>query len=1218
MKSLRSFRRVGSRQRIGNPARFPLFARFSLVGLLAIVAGASPFRYTVIAQQSVLPEPSRSGESKAQVTEPKSQSPSVAIQKPAIEDINPVETAIDAAVSIAGEPVAAHYQIEIEKPDPALSTLISNLEALAAGKLSETVEISSLFTLPVERFNMVRRRLGSLPQEIDEIETEIASLDKRLAHPEVEVPPVQTPELLLAPLERPVAPTLPEAPKPPPGRKLKGKWAQKKDPERFAAWEAYENQQAQYEQAVERYHVLEADYRREIAEFETASQQRAAVREVFERAKEQRVERLEKWRRALLMKRDTQEMKLRIAHLRFRYLKALDVLSQPLTQPARNALLSLNSPRYPLHTRADMIDELSRAFERLRSRVQTLLERAEVDAFAGLRVERKAVRSSLSALMISLSDLAERFHDDADELRRLAARLEKEGAALRRSILVSVLLPDRQRRLDKSFLQHLRESRYLTRSGAYEPESELEPNELARRIDRLLSDPVKIVSASQAKNAIEQIYFAVEDAESIQRDAASERLHYRGGFERESLALLTGLASAATRKRAYSISEQFLSYLLADLQIVRTRLKGYMKDKVAQSTGLADFAMTFEGVVLFSKLVAAVVLMIFVLRSRRRVRGLVNRTVRLLRGFSFFRRRIGLLVRWAGFAQAILPTVVLVFAGYAAFFLIGFRHVEMRFIEVGFRWFMLFALGRQALLGLTRQVSRGQPALLPMAPAHVDLLRVTYIRLGLGLAITASADEWSQKWLGAGSLSVLVRWVVWIWVAIWVVWAALIWRRVLGETLSAMGEENGIWRRIGRTMTRYRVLAIFSPLAFVVVLIAASVRLLKSVLEAGGFFKYLRARSLLRMSKRATESEAHAPAALPERYTKQFPLYPILGESEAEVVVRQGEFDRVLDQLKRWQTTRQEGSLVIIGDKGMGKTTMAAILTRQINAMPVAFYTFTKKVRSEKDLVKELASPLGVEDATNIGMLASYLNKGEDRVLLLDEAHNLFIRAVDGYDAYEALVRLVNYTSKNVFWVLVFNRFAWEFLNQSRRRVHYFRKLMHLSPWTADELKELIARRNARAGLAVEFDEFLLDREASLSDELELVENVDAYFRLLKESSGGNPRVATYLWLNSLRPLTEEKLRLGLFRQESSKHLEQLDSELLFALAAICQHENLSVTELRELLNVPLDFAGFAMRYLSEYGYIEPKHTDNNRFALAPRFYPQVLKVLRTRHLLFE
>jgi hypothetical protein len=251
-------------------------------------------------------------------------------------------------------------------------------------------------------------------------------------------------------------------------------------------------------------------------------------------------------------------------------------------------------------------------------------------------------------------------------------------------------------------------------------------------------------------------------------------------------------------------------------------------------------------------------------------------------------------------------------------------------------------------------------------------------------------------------------------------------------------------------------------------------------------------------------------------------------------------------------------------------------------------------------------------------MIASQLKSGDERIVLLDEAHNVFLRTVDGYDAYEALVRLVNHTSDKVFWVLVFNAFSWAFINESRKRIHYFRRLLRLPSWGQDEIQDLIVKRNKKSGFEIVFDEMLLDENRSLSGQFEVVEGADGFFRLLWETSRGNPRVATHLWLKSLTPLGENKLNVGLFGESSSEELVKMDRELLFTLAAVCQHENLSVAELKEVLNVSLDFAGFAVRYLTEYNLLEPKHTDQRRMTLAPHYYPQILKILRQNHLIFE
>jgi hypothetical protein len=211
----------------------------------------------------------------------------------------------------------------------------------------------------------------------------------------------------------------------------------------------------------------------------------------------------------------------------------------------------------------------------------------------------------------------------------------------------------------------------------------------------------------------------------------------------------------------------------------------------------------------------------------------------------------------------------------------------------------------------------------------------------------------------------------------------------------------------------------------------------------------------------------------------------------------------------------------------------------------------------------------------------------------------------------------VNATSSRIFWIILFNSFTWRFLNESRSRLHFFRKLIEVPSWSADELRDLIRRRNKQTGFEVEFDEMLLAGERG-SARLELVEGADGYFRLLRETSGGNPRIATRLWLSSLTVIGEKKLRVSAFREPSSAALEKMSDELLFALAAISQHENLSTDERRRVLNVSEGLARFAVQYLSEADLIVTKDGSSDRFTLAAGLYRQTLRALRQKHLLFE
>ncbi|MBW2700123.1 MAG: hypothetical protein JRF33_04835 [Deltaproteobacteria bacterium] len=668
----------------------------------------------------------------------------------------------------------------------------------------------------------------------------------------------------------------------------------------------------------------------------------------------------------------------------------------------------------------------------------------------------------------------------------------------------------------------------------------------------------------------------------------------------------------------WALSAEYWQNLSNDLRLVSEKLADWAGQRWQDLSQPGAWPGSTEGTGFQLRLALAVALIIGIVLVRKRISGLPSRIIRRLKAWPFFAKRIGLMVRLAGFFQATLPPAAVMAATYAAMALVGFYHPEVRIFEVAFRWILLYVLGRQILLGLTRQVSRGRPAFIAVKSESVTLLRLTYGRLGLVMALAAIIGTWSRDWLGTGSLSALVSYLVWIWLGGWMLWAAFAWRRTLAEIwLEGSGKQSQMGR-LAAWMSTHRAGALLSPLALLWLICLAGFRLIKRALIGGGVFSYFRARALKRLARKEDDKQDDAKAEdLPERYLTEFPLHPIQGEDGPVLLDRDEQLKQVLDQLQHWQVNRTDGSLVLLGEKGMGKTTFLSLVERSITSYPVLRHTFSRKLLDEKALLDELGPALGAADAGSMGVLTSRLNKEADRVIVLDETHNLFLRTVDGYKAYDALVRLVNYTSEHVFWILSFNNFAWDFLNQSRSRAHYFRRLLKLPNWSTAELQDLVARRSMRAGMKLRFDEVLLHDERGAED-FQLIESAEGYFRLLKESSCGNPRVATWLWLRSLRKENEDTLGVGLLRQPKLEASKAMENDLLFALAAVCQHENLSVDELRQVLNCSQDFAGFAVRYLSEGGFFEPKHTDPNRITLSAKYYPQVLRRLRSKHLLKE
>ena len=1107
-----------------------------------------------------------------------------------------------ASQNVGDPPVASPAPKPIQ-PDPAFVALDTKLENLAAGILPEDIPLDSLFTVRLDDPKALVSRLVSLQTELTQLLGAREHLERSLARPDEILIPPQAPDVLKAE---------PQAPQPPLRSEIAiadtdgGIAEDGGEPEADAEGSEWKKRLAEHEQALERFRFEHENWQTAKNAHETAM---AAHRL-------QLAEFTDKSAQALA---DT-KIKEQIAARRLAALTELSKKLEALSGPAIQSLADMGKPRSAIRERSATLRKIMPAVSRLSTRIGILSDRLVGGGLLGLRVQRDEATTQLVSARDRAHLLIEQATSLADRHESLAQDLETRSRTLRRSIIKAIIAKAPPDQIDSLFALHLEESRALSKRVTATKLILLDPQTTTAALDALVPKPEQPGTAAEAGQWAEATQAGLESLDASFSGLQAGLDRWRLAFARESVTLLSALASDEARQQAFSLSGEMLSDLQADLAVAWENLKTWANSRWQTIKDLPTWATSSEGGLYLLRLALAFGLLLGLALLRRPISGLALRLVRLARRRVTLQHSIGGLVRWAGLLQAVLPTLALLLVGYVALSLLGLDRPEVAFIEVAFFWLTIYYLGRQIILGMTRRVSRGRPALLPAGDNTVYLLRVTYGRLGLFLATVAIASRWGKDWLGAGTLSQLVVWVAWFWLAIWALWAGIAWREKLGSAIADHFSDASSLHRAGRYIEQHRIGALASPLAFLLLIGIAAIKGVRKLLALGGFFSYLRSRALSRLSRKEAERlKDGPPPELPEAYVKEFPLYPILGDEEAIILPRTSIVNIALEQIGLWRPSGREGSLVLVGEKGSGKTTLLAMMTREIRDIEIIRHTIAKKRVTEKGLMRELGPVLGLGDEhVAVGPLAAKLKSGEPKIVLLDEAHNLFLRTVDGYRAFDAMVRLVTYSAERVFWVLAFNTFSWEFLNESRKRFHYFRKLVTIPPWSAEELAELVNTRNKRAGFQVDLDPVLLDTDRGSSGDVELVETTEGFFRLLRQASGGNPRVATHLWLNALKPGGENRLQLGLFRHESTDHLQSLGAELLFALAAICQHENLSVDELRQVLNVPLDFAGFAIRFLTEYGYIEPKHTDPRRVTLAPRFYQQVLSLLRKRHLLFE
>jgi small-conductance mechanosensitive channel/flagellar biosynthesis GTPase FlhF len=321
-------------------------------------------------------------------------------------------------------------------------------------------------------------------------------------------------------------------------------------------------------------------------------------------------------------------------------------------------------------------------------------------------------------------------------------------------------------------------------------------------------------------------------------------------------------------------------------------------------------------------------------------------------------------------------------------------------------------------------------------------------------------------------------------------------------------------------------------------------------------------------------------AKLPDNYRAVFEDRPLT--DEAYLVKRERYETAVVNSFRAWVGRRRQGSITLVGEPGVGKTTLlerTATLLDDETDLPLIRATIEDRLTHPADVIaffRELFDlPETVEtQAELIAELSAKPEKTPSRVVLLDDCHNAFTRQIEGFDSLETLLDIVNLCDAQHFFVLTFNKFTWNYVNRIDSREHYFGQVLRVEPFSEGELEELIEGRNAYTAFAPSFADLVHDQ---INDEdyfFEIVKTANGYFRYLHEFSGGNPRIAMVYWLRSLRRRRNdlETLQVSLFQRPPTATFSSYTDNHWFILSALAQHGALSAAEIAEVVNLAHGF----------------------------------------------
>lgn len=306
---------------------------------------------------------------------------------------------------------------------------------------------------------------------------------------------------------------------------------------------------------------------------------------------------------------------------------------------------------------------------------------------------------------------------------------------------------------------------------------------------------------------------------------------------------------------------------------------------------------------------------------------------------------------------------------------------------------------------------------------------------------------------------------------------------------------------------------------------------------------------------------------------------------------------------------RTGGVVALVGERGLGKTTLLEALHR---AVPRAAVT---GCGAGLEAVRvELARAAGVDEAAPLEEVAAAL-AGSTQVVLIDDATLLVRPGRGGLAALDAVVAAARRHAAHTTWILAFDSVVWPLVRVARGDRPLFDDVIMMRRWSENEIGELIEARTRTAGVVPSFDRLLgalpvADDEARAAA---VTRMRGSYARLVWDYALGNPAIALEAWCSSLRRSDERGIVVELFSPPPLAPLEGLSDPALFALRAVLQMEPASLDDVVGATRLPPPAVESALRFAVAHGFL---HVEDGLYRVTWAWYRPLTSFLERRHLI--
>ncbi|HLR24819.1 MAG TPA: hypothetical protein VK112_03055, partial [Fodinibius sp.] len=306
-------------------------------------------------------------------------------------------------------------------------------------------------------------------------------------------------------------------------------------------------------------------------------------------------------------------------------------------------------------------------------------------------------------------------------------------------------------------------------------------------------------------------------------------------------------------------------------------------------------------------------------------------------------------------------------------------------------------------------------------------------------------------------------------------------------------------------------------------------------------------------------------------------------------------------------------------EKGSGKTTFLELAADELSGdKPLYRLSVEQTIRTEEDLLNLLCKDLDLPQAESTESMIKALKKEEDRrIVFLESIQNCFVRNINGYEAIQKLCYLISETRQHVFWIVSCSRYGWHFLDEVLSVNEYFSHMIRTDTLDPAKIEKLIMSRHEASGYLLRFEKKPDVRNKQTSEKLSQQEQQEKlradYFQQLAKIADGNASIAILFWIRSIQSFDDSCFTIKPLETTSIEMVEELNPEVLFALAAVVIHDVITDEDLSMILNVSREESRLMLNRLSSRGLLL---RNGEQHKLNHKVYRQIIRVLRERNII--